>query len=269
MTSLGPLRVTDSCWLLSTPGGLVRVQPPTLQGKSSAGKPFILPLSFADCKAELCGGSSTKPAVMLPGGVKKSAINLCGQSDACCIGNGFKVDWELDLVPHESNVLLQLRLSISGGHVDGGRAGACPSIEHIELGAFEVGAGEERPAEAPVESLSLLSTRASTALAAVATLAAVPFLPSAGAAATAVLAPCAAWWHSHRAAAQHRVKPGVASFLINGWQSFSFSGTIDAAASQPRTSLPFFSGAFHTGATPPAVSAGGGPRWGSSCGGVS
>ncbi|CAE7549354.1 galA, partial [Symbiodinium sp. CCMP2456] len=41
------------------------------------------------------------------------------------------------------------------------------------------------------------------------------------------------------------------SLLVNGWQSFSFSGTLHGAVKQPRTTMPFFSSPFHAGATFP------------------
>lgn len=44
---------------------------------------------------------------------------------------------------------------------------------------------------------------------------------------------------------------GHSSFLVNGWQSFSFSGVLHGAAKQPKTTLQFFSGAFHHGASMP------------------
>lgn len=40
------------------------------------------------------------------------------------------------------------------------------------------------------------------------------------------------------------------SFLVNGWQTFSFAGVLHGAERQPRCTLPFFSGAFHAGAAP-------------------
>mmetsp|Transcript_31177 Transcript_31177/g.50237 ORF Transcript_31177/g.50237 Transcript_31177/m.50237 type:complete len:813 (-) Transcript_31177:15-2453(-) len=41
------------------------------------------------------------------------------------------------------------------------------------------------------------------------------------------------------------------SMLVNGWQSFGFSGVLHGACRQPTTTMPFFSGAFHCGARMP------------------
>jgi len=41
------------------------------------------------------------------------------------------------------------------------------------------------------------------------------------------------------------------SMLVNGWQSFGFSGVLHGSCRQPTTSMPFFSKAFHCGATLP------------------
>ncbi|CAJ1341551.1 unnamed protein product [Effrenium voratum] len=42
------------------------------------------------------------------------------------------------------------------------------------------------------------------------------------------------------------------SLLVNGWQSFSFSGALHGTEKQPQTCMPFFSAAFHQGAALPA-----------------
>ncbi|CAK0910385.1 unnamed protein product, partial [Prorocentrum cordatum] len=54
-----------------------------------------------------------------------------------------------------------------------------------------------------------------------------------------------------RDAGTRRRSPEHSSFLVNGWQSFSFSGVLHGAVPQPRTCMPFFSGAFHDGASLP------------------
>jgi len=41
------------------------------------------------------------------------------------------------------------------------------------------------------------------------------------------------------------------SFLTHGWQSFSFNGVLHGAVPQPRTTMPFFSAPFHSGASLP------------------
>eukprot|EP00439_Symbiodinium_sp_Y106_P024306 s3558_g2.t5 len=51
------------------------------------------------------------------------------------------------------------------------------------------------------------------------------------------------------------------SLLVNGWQSFSFSGTLHGAVKQPRTTMPFFSSPFHAGATFPQGSAAASDRY--------
>eukprot|EP00971_Amphidinium_carterae_P124317 2462770-Amphidinium_carterae.1 len=43
------------------------------------------------------------------------------------------------------------------------------------------------------------------------------------------------------------------AFVVNGWQSFSFAGSLHGAQNQPRPSIEYLSGAFHTGAEPPAA----------------
>ncbi|CAK9010894.1 unnamed protein product [Durusdinium trenchii] len=45
--------------------------------------------------------------------------------------------------------------------------------------------------------------------------------------------------------------PTHSSMLVNGWQSFGFSGVLHGAVPQPKTSMPFFSSAFHSGAALP------------------
>ena len=49
-----------------------------------------------------------------------------------------------------------------------------------------------------------------------------------------------------------------AALLVNGWQSFSFTGALGCEDVQPVTSLPRFSGAFHRGCSRPLVGGWGG-----------
>lgn len=235
------IETDETGWTFSTPGGhCTRALAPVIYGKNGAGKSFSMPLSFA--------GVKPKP---YNDGAQDEGIVLRGSSDASCIEKDLSINWALTLLRRDPNVLIQLHLVVVGGvGSSDGSGGVGPSIEHIVLGAFEH--GHHAGGGAGVEGSSIgagISTRTSAALAAVATLSAVPFLPSPGAAAAAVLAPCAALWHRIRGV--RRASAAAGSFFINGWQSFSFSGTIRSSDAQPRTSLPFFSGAFHTGATPP------------------
>ena len=213
--------------------GAVKSTPPVLHGTLADGSPFVLPLSFD-------GGRAEERKQSVPGQGDVEAVAVCGSA---AVPSGPTLDWELILVPQLTAVILQLRLKVIGG-----KAGC--RLEHVTLGTTELALGSDAPPPAsqdttvPVRSghvgtWTLLAGAASVAAAA--TLA-----PAAGVAASALAA--GAYYRSRRAKGEP-----LAAFLINGWQSFSFSGAIPADEHQPLTSLPLFSGAFHTGAAPPQL----------------
>ena len=213
--------------------GAVRSSPPVLHGTLADGSPFVLPLSFD-------GGRAEERKQSVPGQGDVEAVAVCGSA---AVPSGPTLDWELTLVPQLTAVILQLRLKVIGG-----KAGC--RLEHVTLGTTELALGSDTPPPAsqdtavPVRSGSV---GAWTLLAGAASVAAAATLaPAAGVAASALAA--GAYYRSRRTKGEP-----LAAFLINGWQSFSFSGAIPADERQPLTSLPLFSGAFHTGAAPPQL----------------
>ena len=216
--------------------GAVRSTPPVLHGTLADGSPFVLPLSFD-------GGRAEERKQSVPGHGDVEAVAVCGSA---AVPSGPTLDWELILVPQLAAVTLQLRLKVRGG-----RAGC--RLEHVTLGTTELALGSDAPppasqdTPAPARSGHVdaaMFLAAAAGVVAGSTVAGVPL--AAGVAASALTA--GAYYRSQRT----KGKP-LAAFLINGWQSFSFSGAIAADERQPLTSLPLFSGAFHTGAAPPRL----------------
>ena len=213
--------------------GAVRSSPPVLHGTLADGSPFVLPLSFD-------GGRAEERKQSVPGQGDVEAVAVCGSA---AVPSGPTLDWELTLVPQLTAVILQLRLKVIGG-----KAGC--RLEHVTLGTTELALGSDTPPPASQDtavSVRSGSVGAWTLLAGAASVAAAATLaPAAGVAASALAA--GAYYRSRRTKGEP-----LAAFLINGWQSFSFSGAIPADERQPLTSLPLFSGAFHTGAAPPQL----------------
>jgi hypothetical protein len=225
--------------------GAVRSTPPVLHGTLADGSPFVLPLSFD-------GGRAEERKQSVPGQGDVEAVAVCGSA---VVPSGPTLDWELVLVPQLTAVILQLRLKVIGG-----KAGC--RLEHVTLGTTELALGSDAPPPASQDTtvLALRSRRVGTTVpvrsghvgawtlvaGAASVAAAATIAPAAGVAASALAA--GAYYRSRRTKGEP-----LAAFLINGWQSFSFSGAIPTDERQPLTSLPFFSGAFHTGAAPPQL----------------
>lgn len=234
-------------WELHSAGLTALVSPPVLYGISAKGAKWTVAISFADCQHK-------HQRVDLPDG-PADALVLSGSVAAQSASPGLVLEWTLILATRAPGVVIELHLTVAG-HTP--VASEC-KLEHVVLGAVELtrtGADGRVSASGPTLA-SAGPTKPSVAgyahavamLCAVATVASAASVASARAI-LAVVSPAAAaytWWRARRRTAAS----GRATFLINGWQSFSFSGAIDSSASQPVTSLPFFSGAFHTGAEPP------------------
>ena len=218
-------------WTFVDGGVSVRVTAPVLHGTRADGVAFSTQLSFESATLQ-----SRK--LRLPGQQEEvDDYALCG---ATTVPAGPSLDWVLHLVPQSAGLLLQLELTPRGGEDRGA------TLEHISLGDVErEGSGAaSSPSSTKVASAKTRSILSYTAAAA-ASVVAVVTLPPAGAVAATALAASAHYLSGGKRDAAR------ASFLINGWQSFSFAGTVRADDAQPVTSLAFFSGAFHTGAAPP------------------
>ena len=231
------LTVDASAWVcLCGDEGAVKSSAPVLHGTYANGSPFVLPLSFAGVQKE-------QRKLAVPGQQGDvEAVAVCGSAT---VPSGPSLDWQLTLIPHMSGVILQLRLKVTGGHA------GC-HLDHITLGTTELELGSVAPPPASQDTTAAMRNDhvgAWTLLAGAASVAAAVTLTPVSAVAASALAagaPVAAYYRSRRTKGEP-----LTAFLINGWQSFSFSGAIPADEPQPLTSLPLFSGAFHTGAAPP------------------
>ena len=245
----------------------------------------------------LVGGSSiggTSTSTRSPSN-KAAALALSGTVGLGVSEGGCPpLEWVLLIVPHARGALLQLQLTPLGG---GGSCAAAAAaavesgavLEHLSLASVDLddctaaaaaAAGARaspatRPTTTSVRTALALATLSTATVAltgaiAPATLARLvafaEILPTVSgvaalcanaptALATALAALSAAmgglWWRS-------RSCESLTTVLINGWQTFSFSGALAGLDTQPRTPLPYFSAAFHTGATPPPPQQGGG-----------
>ena len=241
----------------------------------------------------LVGGSSiggTSTSTRSPSN-KAAALALSGTVGLGVSEGGCPpLEWVLLIVPHARGALLQLQLTPLGG---GGSCAAAAAaavesgvvLEHLSLASVDLddctaaaaaAAGARaspatRPTTTSVRTALALATLSTATVAltgaiAPATLARLvafaEVLPTvSGVAALCANAPTALaalsavmgglWWRS-------RSCESLTTVLINGWQTFSFSGALAGLDTQPRTPLPYFSAAFHTGATPPPPQQGGG-----------
>jgi hypothetical protein len=146
----------------------------------------------------------------------------------------------LVLAPGSAAVKLHVSLAV----IEPGERGDC-ALEHIALGTVERTSDARRGnAVASPDGISVVAASGwlepLTAVAAATLSAASPL----------------ALFRRWRARPTDRVAQSApATFLVNGWQTFSFAGALHSDEAQPTTSLPYFSGAFHTGATPPVAAA--------------
>ena len=146
--------------------------------------------------------------------------------------------WALMIVPQVPGVLMRVTLTV----VSAGECQQPAHLGHVTLASVELAAA------APVVEVQALrvtwkqATLGALSASAVGAAAASLGAPVAG---MVGVATCGLWWYT-----RPRARSGT-SMLINGWQTFSFSGALNGSEAQPRTPLPYFSAAFHTGATPP------------------
>lgn len=216
---------------------------PTLHGVRADGRRFSLTLALDSARREQ--QTLTLPGIDAP----VDAIVLSG---SVAVPSGPSLDWQLVLVMQSAGALLQLRVSVAN---DSGGTEGC-RLQHITLGSFapeqaaaatpSVASAQPAAAAPPALLRSVSSSAVVAGAASVAAFCTLTPVAAAAASAIAAAAPMVAYLRGGgpRGAA-------VASFLINGWQSFSFCGALRSDEAQPVTSLPFFSGAFHTGAAPP------------------
>ena len=233
------LRVEASgeAWVLETDKATVRALPPVVHGSSRSGSKWEVPL--------VLGSSNTDEA---PNGV----MRLHGSTDASHVRPGLSLAWELHLATHESGgATIQLTVSVQKSDLPGQDEPL--AIEGITLCTINLkhlgeASADARDVDAKVERA--ISSRLFAGLAAGALIASATFLslPATLASGSAV---GFAWWRRRKG----HIADRSSSFLINGWQSFSFSGAIATSDQQPKTSLPYFSGAFHTGAVAPSAKA--------------
>lgn len=154
-----------------------------------------------------------KCQAVVPGRGAVEVDVLCGSTPAAKVRPGLVINWKQVVVPHDAGILMRVQLEVSGEAEPTSSDCDC-CVGHIQLGVVEL-----KPLDCSTESSGPVERTAGR------------FLKRA-----------------HRTASK-----GCTSFLINGWQSFSFAGTICSSDSQPTTALPYFSGAFHTGAAFPLV----------------
>ena len=236
-----PLRILDDAWLFSSASAALKCTAPILHGTLN-GKPFHHQLSFDAVSRE-------SRSVPLPGksGEKFAAIAQLGTTQIP--DGGPTLDWELLLVPQPTGVRMRLSLKVAAES----RGDSC-RLEHITLATVTPSSPSAQDDSTiieppPIVRRSSSSTVAATIAATAASVtAAVTLTPLAAAAVTALAAAAPIATYRYGSASSGG---GRAAFLINGWQSFAFAGAIRSDEAQPVTTMPYFSSAFHTGATPP------------------
>eukprot|EP00930_Biecheleria_cincta_P079767 TRINITY_DN6769_c0_g1_i1.p1 TRINITY_DN6769_c0_g1~~TRINITY_DN6769_c0_g1_i1.p1 ORF type:complete len:886 (-),score=154.22 TRINITY_DN6769_c0_g1_i1:250-2907(-) len=217
------LRMHDEGWQLLLPGLCIEALPPKLHGSVGPTRWNLeLPFSRAAFKQQQV---QIQNIGELP--------CLVAQSREPCKSNlALHFTWSLTLALHEKAGLLlaaSVELEDSPDMHDHQVV-----LEHLCLAPFKI-CQEKAPGEEPDVDLSR-RTAASN--------------PSCSS--------CTSWSNWRRLL--HRVFRGApapcrgprhSSLLVNGWQSFGFSGMLHGAVGQPRTVTPYFSGAFHAGASLP------------------
>ena len=241
---------------------------------------------LVELPGELAGGSSTggtSSTSTRSTSQEAAALALSGTVGLGASEGGCPpLEWVLLIVPYARGALLQLQLTplgVGGGGGAAAEAAAAESgavLEHLSLASVDlddcIAAAAAAAGASPATKPATTSVRTALALATLSTATAAltgaiapaalarlvafaelsPTVSSVAAlcarAPTALAALSAAmgglWWRS-------RSRESLTTVLINGWQTFSFSGALAGLEAQPRTPLPYFSAAFHTGATPP------------------
>ena len=241
---------------------------------------------LVELPGELAGGSSTggtSSTSTRSTSQEAAALALSGTVGLGASEGGCPpLEWVLLIVPYARGALLQLQLTplgVGGGGGAAAEAAAAESgavLEHLSLASVDlddcIAAAAAAAGASPATKPATTSVRTALALATLSTATAAltgaiapaalarlvafaelsPTVSSVAAlcarAPTALAALSAAmgglWWRS-------RSCESLTTVLINGWQTFSFSGALAGLEAQPRTPLPYFSAAFHTGATPP------------------
>ena len=233
-----------AAWVTVHGGQRWKFTAPVLHG-SNSGRPWSLSVSLKAARKNVrtleVPGRGNLIGVVLSGYITSVAA-----ARAECPAFG----WELTIVPHAPGVLMRLRIQPAD-------AGAHPetTLEHITLVTTEIGQASNDGREIPFSAPPSRGTVAGRALVAALTTSggAVAAGATGGltvAAGLTAAASCGLLWGYLPRRSPHRT-----SVLVNGWQSFSFSGALGGGESQPRTPLPYFSAAFHLGlSAPPAVS---------------
>ena len=233
----------EDAWSFTIAGTTARVRAPSLHGTIS-GRPWAvtLPLSTASYKHHgIASISETAPAetessadvprhqYLVLGG------SLMSRSDCP------DMDWELDLRQHMHGMLMRVKIVPKTNS-------QWVKLEHITLAAVELNAALPGTTPAtPTYRRGVYAMLTATALAAVTA------IQTTTLAIFAAIAFTGLWWKIRGSQ-----KESIVTMLINGWQSFSFSGSLGNADEQPRTPLPMFSSAFHSGVTKPRTSGKGG-----------
>jgi len=193
----------------------LRISAPQLHGVqgSGSGSRWTAGLSFA-------GAERTQQPVDVPNVGSTPGLVIAGheQVQGLAPASPWAFSWRLTLALNRDGLLMQLAFDLDSA--------APPDIrlEHVCLAPMELCA--RQACAAPTEAVAD------------------------GASARSPICRAVHSWllggrRESKRAAEH------SSFLVNGWQSFGFSGILHGAAPQPRTPLPYFSGAFHMGASLP------------------